>query len=156
MPTGEAEQRAAVAAAARAWIGTPFHFNAQSRGVGVSCSGLLIGAFSDAGVFPSFDPGHFPRDYHLNCPEGDDFYLRFVRRFGREIPGRPDVGDVMLFHYGRAYAHGAIVVEAEPLTIVHAFFRARRVVEERLTVRSDLLQHQKRGSPGPMIFTHWP
>ena len=62
----------------------------------------------------------------------------------------------MLFHYGRTYAHGAIVVEAEPLTIVHAFFRARRVVEERLTVRSDLLQHQKRGSPGPMVFTHWP
>ena len=44
----------------------------------------------------------------------------------------PDAGDVILFRIGRCFAHGGIVTRTEPLTIVHAFAPARRVLEEEI------------------------
>ncbi len=37
-----------------------------------------------------------------------------------------------MFRYGRCWAHGGIVTLARPLTIVHAFSPAGRVLEEEV------------------------
>lgn len=150
----EAEQRAAVVAAARAWVGTPYHMNAKLRGIGVDCGQLLIGVFRDAGLTPDFDTGHSPPDFHLNRRE--ERYLDFVRRHLTEFEGPPDAGDVMMFHYGLSYSHGGIVVAAAPLTIVHALMRARRVIEDQLTRHSEVLADRPPGRPPPRYFTLWP
>lgn len=152
----EAEQRAAVVAAARAWKLTPYRPNAAVRGLkgGCDCGTLLIGAFADAGLVPRFEPGHSPMDFHLNRTEPR--YLGFVRARLTEFPGPPGLGDVMMFHYGLQYAHGAIVVETTPLTVVHALRRWRMVTEERLTKNSEVLADIPRGRPPALFFTLWP
>ena len=48
----------------------------------------------------------------------------------------PREGDVAVFRYGRCYSHGGIVTKAaskEDVTIVHAFWPARIVLEEQLS-----------------------
>ena len=49
-PTGKRGQRAAVVAAARSWIGTPYHHAADVKGVGVDCAMLLVRVYSDLGL----------------------------------------------------------------------------------------------------------
>jgi len=46
--------------------------------------------------------------------------LGFIFDRTKEVAA-PLPGDVMVFRYGRCYAHGGIVTQASPLTIVHAF-----------------------------------
>ena len=52
----------------------------------------------------------------------------------------PQAADVILFRYGRCFSHGGIVTRAEPLTIVHAFAPAGRVIEEELSHNAELAQ----------------
>src|SRR5579863_6520001 len=135
----ETTQRAAVVAEARRWIGTPFHNCADIRGVGVDCGMLIVRVFVDAGLCPPFDPRPYPPDWHLHRSE--ERYLGFV--FDRcaeatEEDARP--GDVIVFKYGRCYSHGGIVTKSEPLTFIHAFNPARRVVEEQLRHNEQLSQ----------------
>ena len=52
----ELRQRAAVVAAARAWIGTPYHHMADIKGVGVDCAMLLVRVYCDLGLVEHFDP----------------------------------------------------------------------------------------------------
>ena len=149
----EQEERAAVVAAARAWVGTPYHMNARVRGAGVDCGQLLIGVFADAGLVASFDTGHSPQDFHLNRRE--ERYLDFIRPHLTEFAGPPLAGDVIMFHYGHSYSHGAVVIKAEPLTVVHAFMRARQVIEEKLTRHSEVMADFPGRKP-PLYFTRWP
>ena len=45
-----------VVAAARAWVGTPYHHQASVRGVGADCLGLIRGVYRDLGG-PDLGPG---------------------------------------------------------------------------------------------------
>ena len=149
----EQEERARVVAAARAWIGTPYHMNARIRGVGVDCGQVIIAAFADAGLVEPFDTGHSPIDFHLNRRE--ERYVEFVTRHLTEFPGPPAPGDVIMFHFGHSYSHGAIVVASEPLTVVHAMIRVGEVIEERLTRHSEVMADRPGRKP-PRFFTRWP
>lgn len=148
----EALERAAVVAAARAWIATPYHMNARIRGVGVDCGQLLIAVFVDAGLVEAFETGHSPIDFHLNRRE--ERYLEFVTPHLTEFPGPPQPGDVVMFNYGHSYSHGAIVTASEPLTVVHALIRVGEVVEERLTRNSEVMA-ERPGRKPPRYFTRW-
>ena len=144
----EAAERAAVVAAARAWCGTPYHNCADKKGVGVDCGMLLVRVFVDLGLIEPLDPRPYNWDWHLHNAE--EKYLGFVQRFGREVARTPKDGDVALFRYGRCYSHGAIIVKAAPLTIVHAFAKAHYVVEDKLSNMPALLNAK------PRYFSYWP
>jgi cell wall-associated NlpC family hydrolase len=131
----ELASRAAVVAAARGWIGTPYHHAADLRGVGVDCAMLLVRVYCDLGLVDPFDPRPYPRDWMLHRDE--ERYLGFLLARAREVE-RASEGDVILFKFGRCYSHGGIVTRPEPLTIVHAFAPARRVVEEELVHNVEL------------------
>jgi NlpC/P60 family putative phage cell wall peptidase len=142
LPT-EADERAAVVAAAREWIGTPYHHAADVKGVGVDCAMLLVRVYCDLGLCPPFDPRPYTRDWFLHRDE--ERYLGFLLERSRQV-ATPGDGDVVLFRMGRCFAHGAIVVKAEPLTIVHAFAPARCVVEDDVRRSAELaarLKHAK-------------
>ncbi len=113
----EAEGRAAVVAEAMSWLGTPYHHGARIKGVGVDCAQLVIGVYAGAGVIEAFDPGPYPTDWHLH--RSVERYMRIVLGLAHEI-GREAVrpGDVILYRFGRAYSHGAIVIDHP--TIIHA------------------------------------
>jgi cell wall-associated NlpC family hydrolase len=158
-PSVESEQRAAVVAQARSWIGTPYHNCADVKGAGVDCGMLLVRVFVDTGLCPPFDPRPYPADWHLHRSE--ERYLGFVFHRAREIstgvaaasPTRQAVGpgDVMVLRFGRCHSHGGIVTNATPLRIVHAYYQARRVVEEEVH-RSAVLSDPARS---PRFFSFW-
>jgi cell wall-associated NlpC family hydrolase len=130
MTESEIAQRAAVVAEARSWIGTPYHNCADIKGAGVDCGMLLVRVFVDTGLCAPFDPRPYPIDWHLHRSE--ERYLGFVFDRSAEV-AEPRPGDVMVLRYGRCYSHGGIVTRLAPVTIVHAFHPARRVLEEPVT-----------------------
>jgi cell wall-associated NlpC family hydrolase len=144
----EIVQREAVVREARSWIGTPYHNCADVKGAGVDCGMLLVRVFVDTGLCPPFDPRPYPPDWHLHREA--ERYLGFIFDHGHEV-ATPLRGDVAVYRFGRCYAHGGIVVKAEPLTIVHAYQPARRVVEEEVWHNSGLMQPKR----APRYFTYW-
>jgi len=123
----ESAARAAVVAAARAWIGTPYHHAADVKGHGVDCAMLLVRVYCDLGLVEPFDPRPYTRDWMVHRDE--ERYLGFLLARAKIVEA-PGAGDVILFRVGRCYAHGGIVTKTEPLTIVHAFASARCVLED--------------------------
>jgi len=116
------EQRKRVVELAREWIGTPYHSSARrqgrERGCGVDCVQLIIAVYHDAGLIPDVNPGHYSPEIHLHQP--DSTYLTQVLRYSREIEESQVLpGDLLLFHVGKAYGHGAII-EEWPAKIIHA------------------------------------
>ena len=133
----ERGQRAAVVAAVRAWIGTPYHHAADVKGAGVDCAMLLVRVFCDLGLVEPFDPRPYTRDWMLH--RDDERYLGFLLERAREVK-TPEAGDVVLFRFGRCFAHGGIVTAGAPLTIVHAFAPARVVLEEDVARNAELAE----------------
>ena len=127
--TNNTADRAAVVAAARAWIGTPYHHMADIKGVGVDCGMLLVRIYCDLGLVTPFDPRPYTKDWMLHREE--ERYLGILLARGRAV-SKPDAGDIILFRFGRCYSHGGIVTVADPLTIVHAYAPARIVLEEEV------------------------
>ena len=148
LPPSEAAQRAAVVAEAQSWIGTPYHNCADIKGVGVDCGMLLVRVFVDLNLCPPFDPRPYPVDWHLHRSE--ERYLGFIFDRSAETV-QPQPGDVMVFRYGRCYSHGGIVIAAEPLRIVHAYYQARMVIEDEV-LRNAVLADPARK---PRFFSVW-
>jgi NlpC/P60 family putative phage cell wall peptidase len=129
--------RARVVAAAREWIGTPYHHMADIKRVGVDCAMLLVRVYCDLGLVEPFDPRPYTRDWHLH--QGEERYLGFLLARAH-IVAAPQPADVILFRYGRCYSHGGIVTRSDPLTILHAFAPAGQVIEEELSHNVELFE----------------
>lgn len=131
------DQRLAVVAEARSWLGTPYHHRASVRGVGVDCALLLLEAFAGAHIIERFDVEHYTSDWHLH--RGEERYLAQVESFTRELalPGEqirdfPDdfvlaPATILMWRVGRTYSHGGIVT-AWPF-IIHSYLPSM-IVEE--------------------------
>lgn len=132
---GTKQERAAVITAAREWIRTPYHHAADIKGVGVDCAMLLVRVYVDLGLVEPFDPRPYPRDWMLHRSE--ERYLGFLLARSSEVK-EAGVGDVILFRFGRCYAHGGIVSVPTPLTIIHAFQPYGFVVEEPILQNSSI------------------
>lgn len=125
----EDEQRALVIAEARKWISTPYRNMADIKGVGTDCGMLLVRVFVDTGLCAPFDPRPYPIDWHLHRSE--ERYLGFIFDRCAEVE-KPGPGDVIVFKFGRTYSHGGIITCADPLTLIHAYWPAKRVLEQIL------------------------
>ena len=136
-PGDVSAQRDAVVAAAHAWIGTPYHHMADIKGVGVDCAMLLVRVYCDLGLVERFDPRPYTQDWMMH--RNEERYLGFLLKRARMVE-TPGMGDVVLFRIGRCFAHGGIVVKAEPLTIVHAFMPAGVVLEDEVARSAELAE----------------
>ncbi|MGH6794028.1 MAG: hypothetical protein ACREDH_02235 [Methylocella sp.] len=144
----EADQRAAIVREARSWIRTPYHNQADIKGVGVDCGMLLVRVFVDCGLVPPFDPRPYADDWYLHRSE--ERYLGFIFDRTKEVTN-PLPGDVMVFRYGRCYAHGGITTRAAPLAIVHAYQPAQLVLEDKVGVSTILCAPSRK----PKFFSLW-
>lgn len=124
----EAEERAAVVAEARKWIGTPYHHAAMIRGVGVDCATLLAAVYSDAGVVDV--PALLPYSPQFFLHRSDEKYLAEVMKYAHETTD-PKPGDIVVYKMGRSFAHGAIIVDPGWPAIIHAVQEAGMVYEDR-------------------------
>jgi NlpC/P60 family putative phage cell wall peptidase len=139
-------ERARVVAEAFSWLGTPYHHRARVKGVGVDCAQLPIGVWTAVGLIEAFDTGEYPADWHLHRDE--ERYLCFVLRFADEIAAEEaQAGDLVLFKFGRAFSHGAILVASGQ--VVHAVRKDRSVVLGDLDRDVDLIDRPRR------YFSFW-
>lgn len=124
-------ERAAVVAAARSWLGTPYRHQASEKGVGADCLGLVRGVWRELwGEEPETAPPYSP-DW---AEQGAAETLRdAARRHLLEIRlSEARGGDVLLFRMrdGAPAKHAAILSSAD--RVIHAYW-ARAVVETSLT-----------------------
>lgn len=93
---------------ALSWAGTPWHHEADIKGVGVDCAFFLIRVFHSAGVIPDVNPRPYPPDWHFHRDE--ERFIGWLTQFADEVES-PEPGDVAVFKFGRCFAHGAIVID---------------------------------------------
>lgn len=126
-----APTRTDVVAAARSWLGTPFHHQARLQGVGVDCVGLVIGVARTLGLVPpDFNVEAYPR-----MPDGKSL-MHLVRLHMRELKLEEEMqpGDVVVVRFDADPQHLGILGDYRHggLSIIHAAAMPGRVIETRL------------------------
>jgi cell wall-associated NlpC family hydrolase len=156
MPHTERLERDRVVQAARTFLGTPYHHNGLLKGIGVDCATILILAFNEAKVVaaPVDVPPYSPQ-WHLHHEENK--YTDFIRKFAAEVDRSPLPGDIVVWKFHRAFAHGGIVTEWPH--VIHAFI-GRGVFEDDAEANQMLSTISERvpdqGKPRPMkVFSVW-
>jgi cell wall-associated NlpC family hydrolase len=116
------EQREAVVAEAKTWIGTPYRGWSCTKGAGVDCGQLLYGVFHNLGLVPTITD--LPKDYPLfiGLHRASTEYVDLVLTHFREIAeAGAQPGDIVVWKLtgSKSFCHGAIVT-AWP-DFIHAF-----------------------------------
>lgn len=111
--TGEA-----VVAAARGWIGTPYHHQASLKGVGCDCLGLLRGVWREVvGPEPVLPPP-YTRDWAE--ASGREALLEAAARHLLRVPvAEAGPGDVLLFRWREHLPAKHCAVLSGPDRMVH-------------------------------------
>jgi cell wall-associated NlpC family hydrolase len=128
---------AAIVREARTWVGTRWQHQQSNKRAGTDCAGLVMGVGINCGLIASdwrLDPqvrdllryGRLPFDGRLEAAAS-----RFLEPITEQQAGP---GDVVLMEFGGVPHHAAILGDyhAGGLSIIHAYAKARRVVETRL------------------------
>lgn len=121
--THHEQDRRAVVAEARTWMGTPWHHRARIKGAGVDCIQFLIGVYHAVGLCPDIDTGDYPRDWMLHRDE--ERLLDGLSQYAVEIEA-PVMGDIVVYRFGRCHSHAGIFTG--PREIVHAYLEEREVL----------------------------
>ncbi|MET3134610.1 cell wall-associated NlpC family hydrolase [Oxalobacteraceae bacterium GrIS 1.11] len=134
------QQRQDVVREAITWQNTPYHHQANLKGVGVDCVMLMVEVFKACALVPpAVDPRPYPHDWHMH--RGDEIYLGGVALLADSVAA-PLPGDIALFQFGRCVSHGAIVL-AWPL-VIHAYIDHGAVVQTDVS-KSAALSKRLRG-----------
>lgn len=111
--------RVDVVAAARQWLGTPYHHQASLRGVGCDCLGLVRGVWRDLlGPEPEAPP---PYSRHWAGSRGEEALALAAARHLLPVPpvaARP--GDVLLFRWRSHAPAGHCAILVAPDAMIHA------------------------------------
>ncbi|MGY6246281.1 NlpC/P60 family protein [Bosea thiooxidans] len=112
-------KRAVIVAAAREWLGTPYHHQASLRGVGCDCLGLVRGLWRE---FHGQEPEALP-PYSPNWAESlgqETLALAALRHLTPVVPQEAQPGDVLLFRWREHLPakHCAVLSAAD--RIIHA------------------------------------
>ena len=88
--------RAALVAAARGWLGTPYRHQASVKGVGADCLGLVRGVWREVlGTEPEAVPAYAPDWAEAT---GEERLLAAARRLMAEVaPAEAGPGDLLVF-----------------------------------------------------------
>jgi NlpC/P60 family putative phage cell wall peptidase len=142
----EQEQRAAVIAEARSWMGTPWRHRANVKGQAVDCAMLMRECFVRTGVLAPFEVPPYPKSWFMHRQE--EWLLEWVLKLGgRELPlEKATPGDLLMYKYGHCYGHLGLLVA--PQRIIHAYARNGQVIETE-TFDTELAKR------GPRAFTMW-
>jgi cell wall-associated NlpC family hydrolase len=120
------QERQAVIAEARTWLGTPWHHEARVKGAGVDCAMLLAEVYERAGIIEHVEVGHYPMDWHLH--RDIERIVEIVEQYAHPTTD-PHAGDVVLFKFGRTFSHGGILV-GENSEIIHAVRNVGVILDE--------------------------
>ncbi|RIA56758.1 NlpC/P60 family protein [Dichotomicrobium thermohalophilum] len=114
-----------VVAAARGWLGTPYHHQAAVKGAGCDCLGLIRGVYAEVMGREPETPPAYSRDW--GEMRSEETLLAAARRHLRELHDGDAIlpGDVLIFRIkpGAIAKHAGIVSETtagEPTRMIHA------------------------------------
>lgn len=125
--------RAAFLAAARSFIGTPYHHMGRQPGIGLDCAGVVICAARAAGVVPAdFDVPAYRRRPDASLLAWCDAHMERLTGAAEMLPG-----DVVVLEVDVDPQHLGVVGDHRFgwLSIIHALGRADgtgSVIEQRL------------------------
>lgn len=111
--------RAAIVAAARGWIGTPYRHQASLRGVGCDCLGLVRGVWRETiGAEPESAPPYGPDWAEAGRAEAllDAARRWFIPRDGDEF----EPGDLLVFRWRDGLPAKHLGVATSPTQMIHA------------------------------------
>lgn len=112
-------RRGEIVAAAREWLGTPYHHQASLRGVGCDCLGLVRGLWRELhGPEPETPPPYSP-----NWAESlgqETLALAALRHLVSVGPAEARPGDVLLFRWRAHLPAKHCAVLSTPDRIIHA------------------------------------
>ena len=120
--------RETLVAAARGWLGTPFHHQASVRQVGCDCVGLIRGVAAELGM----SQGTTEEARYQGYSRSPDSRLMLRGLVESLVPMKDGLeatlpGDVLFFRIDDAPQHLAFRTE---VGMLHAYARKRRVVEQ--------------------------
>ena len=110
-------------AAARACLGTPFHHQGRSPGIGLDCIGLVITALhaTELNIRDRTDYGARPDGKSL---------IAALEDHGAQKVERWRAGDILVFRYDHHPQHVALATSES--TMIHSFAPAGKVVETHI------------------------
>lgn len=114
-------------ASAMTWIGTPYLNYARVKGKGVDCGNLLLACLVESGAVAegSIEIEQYSNEWHLHRSE--EKFTKYLEPITDEVD-TIEVGDILLFQYGRCISHGAIYVGGG--MVVHAYVDRGTVLSE--------------------------
>ena len=116
MTPEEKRERDRVVKITHTWLRTPYHHEGRVKGVGIDCAMLIAEVYTEAGLIPRPDVGHYSPDWHKN--HSRERYMEVVLEHAREVEV-PLPGDMVLWQFARTFSHGGIVINW-PL-VIHAY-----------------------------------
>ena len=111
--------RADIVAAARAWLGTPYHHQASERGAGADCLGLVRGVWRDLYGCDAELPPAYSRDWAEASGE-ETLIAAATRHLVAVDPGKRGAGDVVIFRLRANLVAKHAAILASPDTFIHA------------------------------------
>lgn len=119
-----------IVAEAREYLGTKYRHQARLKGTAVDCAGLIVGVGKTLGL-TNFDSLNYApvadgADLTRACEEN----MLNISQLGLPM----QLGDVLLFTFGKAATHLAIVADHQQggFSIIHSYAPSRKVIEARL------------------------
>jgi len=89
---------------------------------GCDCTGLIIGALRELGYLKDYKLRSYPLDWNLHA-KADNYIIEEVSKFADEIT-EPDIGDLVLFRFGRCVAHIGVIIENG--LFVHCYLTSKK------------------------------
>jgi cell wall-associated NlpC family hydrolase len=114
-----ADQRKQVVNAAYAWLRTPYHHQAAVKGAGADCAMFPLTVYKECGLIPAdYQAPAYSSQWHLHRSE--ELYLMEIEKLAVEKPPYEiQPADFVIFKFGRAFSHGAIVVRWP--VVIHSY-----------------------------------
>lgn len=106
-----------IAKAACEWLGTPHINNAKVKGVGVDCGMLLIAALEDSHTIEKDEIKIKPYSNEWHLHRDEEWFRSYVEAHCDKVDDL-QVGDFLLYQYGRCISHGAVYIGNN--MVVHA------------------------------------
>ena len=95
---------------AKVWknLGVKYEHRGTTRN-GCDCTGLIIGILQELGYMKDYKLRIYPIDWNLHS-FADNHIVEELSKVADKI-AKPDIGDLVLFYFGKCVAHSGIVIE---------------------------------------------
>ncbi len=104
---------------ARAWIGTPYHHQANTQGIGTDCLGLVRGVYQTLYGFEAEVPPAYTRDW-AEAGRQETMIAGAKRRLIEKQITDLAIGDVILFRIKSHSVAKHAGIATTPMSMVHA------------------------------------